>query len=130
MGPIDAPDLDYAALAPLLFVFGAACVGVLVEAFAPREVRHPVQVAVALVGTGGGLAATLVYAATHEWGDGAGDVTAGGALAVDKAGLFLQATVAGLSVLAVLLFAERGLAPARSAFVASAAFPAGSPRDP
>jgi len=126
---IDAPDLSLAALAPLLFVFGAACIGVLVEAFAPREVRHPVQVAVALVGTGGGLAATIVYAATHEWGDGAGDVTASGALAVDKAGLFLQATVAGLSVLAVLLFAERGLDPARSAFVASAAIPAGSPRD-
>ncbi|MDT0274892.1 NADH-quinone oxidoreductase subunit NuoN [Blastococcus goldschmidtiae] len=126
---IEAPDLSWAALAPLLIVFGAACIGVLVEAFVPRDVRHPVQVAVALVGTGGGLAATLVYAATHEWGDGAGDVTAGGALAVDKAGLFLQATVTGLAVLAVLLFAERGLDPARSAFVASVAVPAGSPRD-
>jgi hypothetical protein len=31
-----------------------ACVGVLVEAFAPRDTRHPVQVAVALVGTLGG----------------------------------------------------------------------------
>jgi NADH-quinone oxidoreductase subunit N len=126
---IDAPDLSLAALAPLLFVFGAACIGVLVEAFAPREGRHPVQVAVALVGTVGGLAATLVYAAVHDWGDGAGSVTAAGALAVDKAGLFLQATIAGFSVLAVLLFAERGLDPARSAFVASAAIPAGSPRD-
>lgn len=126
---IEAPDLSWAALAPLLFVFGAACVGVLVEAFVPREVRHPAQVAVALLGTVGGLAATVVYAATHEFGDGAGDVTADGALAVDKAGLFLQATVVGLSVLAVLLFAERALDPARSAFVASAAVPAGSPRD-
>ena len=52
-----------------------------------------------------------------------------GALAVDGAGLFLQATIAGLAVLAVLLFAERSLDPARSSFVASAAVPAGTPRD-
>ena len=38
---IEAPDLSLAALAPLLFIFGAACVGVLVEAFAPRDVRQP-----------------------------------------------------------------------------------------
>jgi NADH-quinone oxidoreductase subunit N len=119
---IQAPDLSLAALAPLLFVFGAACIGVLVEAFWPRESRHPVQVAVALVGTLGALVCTLLLAGTRE-------VTAGGALAVDGAGLFLQATVAGLGALALLLFAERSLDPARSAFVVSAAVPAGSPRD-
>jgi NADH-quinone oxidoreductase subunit N len=121
---IEAPDLSWAALAPLLIVFGAACIGVLVEAFVPRDARHPVQVAVALLGLAGGFAATVVVAATRD-----DEITAGGALAVDGAGLFLQATVTGLAVLAVLLFAERGLDPARSAFVASVAVPAGSPRD-
>lgn len=125
---IEAPDLSMAALAPLLFVFGAACTGVLVEAFAPRDVRHPVQVTIALVGTVGGFTSTLVYAVTQDLATG-GEITAAGALAVDKAGLFLQATIAGFATLAVLLFAERGLDPARSAFVASAAVPAGSPRD-
>jgi len=48
---IEAPDLSLAALTPLLFVFGAACLGVLVEAFVPRESRHTVQVVLALVGT-------------------------------------------------------------------------------
>ncbi|SHG79466.1 NADH-quinone oxidoreductase subunit NuoN [Geodermatophilus nigrescens] len=120
--PIEAPDLSFAALAPLLFVLGAACVGVLVEAFGPRESRHPVQVGVALVGTLGGLVTTLLLAGTQE-------VTAGGALAVDGAGLFLQATIAALGALSVLLFAERNLDPARSAFVVSAAVPAGSARD-
>ncbi|SFO99197.1 NADH dehydrogenase subunit N [Geodermatophilus dictyosporus] len=120
--PIEAPDLSLAALAPLLFVFGAACVGVLVEAFGPRESRHPVQVAVALVGTLGGLVTTLLLAGTAE-------VTAGGALAVDGPAVFLQATIAGLAALSVLLFAERNLDPARSAFVVSAAVPAGSARD-
>jgi NADH-quinone oxidoreductase subunit N len=119
---IQAPDLSLAALAPLLFVFGAACVGVLVEAFLPRDSRHPVQVALALVGTLGALVSTLLLAGTRE-------VTAGGALAVDGAGLFLQATIAGLGALAILLFAERSLDPARSSFVTSAAVPAGSPRD-
>ena len=119
---IQAPDLSLAALAPLLFVFGAACIGVLVEAFWPRASRHPVQLTVALVGTLGALVCTLLLAGSSE-------VTAAGALAVDGAGLFLQATIAGLGALALLLFAERSLDPARSAFVVSAAVPAGSPRD-
>ncbi|SFD87712.1 NADH-quinone oxidoreductase subunit NuoN [Blastococcus tunisiensis] len=118
----DAPDLSFTALAPLLFIFGAACVGVLVESFWPRDSRHPVQLAVALVGALGALVSTLLLA-------GRGEVTADGALAVDGAGLFLQATIAGLGALAILLFAERALDPARSAFVASVAVPAGSPRD-
>src|SRR3954463_14295848 len=122
MPDITSPSISLAALAPLLFVFGAAAVGVLIEAFAPRETRHPVQVGVALVGTLGGLIATLLLAGRRE-------VTAGGALAVDGAGLFLQATITALGALSILLFAERSLDPARSAFVAMAAVPAGSPRD-
>jgi NADH-quinone oxidoreductase subunit N len=119
---IEAPAISLAALAPLLFVFGAACVGVLVEAFAPRESRHPVQVAVALAGTLGGLVSSLLLVGERQ-------VTAGGALAVDGPAVFLQATIAGLGALSLLLFAERSLDPARSAFVAAAAVPAGSPRD-
>jgi NADH-quinone oxidoreductase subunit N len=119
---IEAPALSLAALAPLLCVFGAACVGVLVEAFVPRATRHPVQVAVALVGTLGGLVTSLLLAGERQ-------VTAGGALAVDGPAVFLQATIAGLGALSLLLFAERSLDPARSAFVAAAAVPAGSPRD-
>ena len=119
---ISAPHLSFATLAPLIFAFGAACIGVLVEAFTPRETRQPVQVGVALVGTVGAFVSTILL---HHHSD----VTAGGALAVDGAGLFLQATIAGLGSLAILLFAERALDPARSAFVAAAAVPAGSPRD-
>jgi NADH-quinone oxidoreductase subunit N len=122
MGAITAPHLSLAALAPFLFVFGAAAVGVLIEAFTPRESRHPAQVAVALVGTLGGLVSALLLSGTKQ-------VTAGGALAVDGAAVFLEATICGLAALSVLLFAERSLDPARSAFVAVAAVPAGSPRD-
>src|SRR3954447_21214073 len=107
---ISAPDFSLAAVAPLLFVFGAACVGVLIEAFAPRDSRHPVQVAVALVSTLGAFVSILLLSGRKQ-------VTIGGALAVDGAGLFLQATITGLAALAILLFAERALDPARSAFV-------------
>jgi NADH-quinone oxidoreductase subunit N len=119
---IEAPELSLAAVAPLLFVFGAACIGVLVEAFAPREYRHPAQVAIALVGTVGGLVTALRLAGEKQ-------ITAGAALAVDGPAVFLQATIAGLGALAILLFAERALDPARSAFVTSAAVPVGSVRD-
>jgi NADH-quinone oxidoreductase subunit N len=123
VGTISAPSISMLALAPFLLVFGAAAVGVLVEAFAPRPSRHPVQVVVALIGTVGALVSTLLLAGTKK------EPTAGGALAVDGAGLFLEATIAGLGALSILLFAERALDPARSAFVAAAAVPAGSPRD-
>jgi NADH-quinone oxidoreductase subunit N len=122
MADIQAPALSAAALSPLLFTFGAAAAGVLVEAFAPRAVRHPVQVAIALVGTVGAFVSTLVLAGTEK-------VTAGGALAVDGAALFLQGTIAALGALSILLFSERSVDPARSAFVAAAAVPAGSVRD-
>src|SRR4051794_24653602 len=119
---ISAPDFSLAAVAPLLFVFGAACVGVLVEAFAPRDTRHPVQVAVALVGTLAGFVSTLLLAGHRE-------VTAGGALAVDGAALFLEATIAGLGGRGILLFPGRALAPARPASAPPPAAPAGRPAD-
>ena len=37
------PTIDYGALAPVLIVAAAAVIGVLVEAFAPRGARRPLQ---------------------------------------------------------------------------------------
>ena len=37
---ITAPKLEYGLLLPFIVVFAAACVGVLVEAVAPRAMRH------------------------------------------------------------------------------------------
>ena len=121
---IEAPDLSLAALAPLLFVFGAACVGVLVEAFAPRDApaARPGR-------------RSRWWAPSARWSRTlllAGDRTRSPPAARSPStapALFLQATIAGLGALAILLFAERSLDPARSSFVTSAAVPAGSPRD-
>ncbi|QXG77340.1 NADH-quinone oxidoreductase subunit NuoN [Modestobacter sp. L9-4] len=123
MPEITAPDLSYAALAPLLCVLGAAAAGVLVEAFVPRAARHRTQVVLALAGMLGALASTVLLAG------GDARVTAAGALAVDGVALFLQGTIAVLGALSVLLVSERALDPARSAFVAVAAVPAGTVRD-
>ncbi|MGD9531991.1 MAG: NADH-quinone oxidoreductase subunit N, partial [Pseudonocardia sp.] len=45
LAPIAVPPIDYAAIAPLLVILGAACASVLVEAFLPRHQRWPAQVA-------------------------------------------------------------------------------------
>ena len=45
----EAVTVEYAAVAPMLIVVGAALVGVLVEAFAPRQLRHTIQVGLTLV---------------------------------------------------------------------------------
>ena len=37
------PTIEYAQLWPLLVVFGVACLGVVVEAFLPRERRYLTQ---------------------------------------------------------------------------------------
>ena len=44
-----APTIEYGTLAPMLLVFGAAVVGVLVEAFAPRYLRKSIHVPVTLL---------------------------------------------------------------------------------
>lgn len=44
--PLEVPSVDYAAVLPMLIVFGVACIGVLVEAFAPKATRWGIQVAI------------------------------------------------------------------------------------
>jgi NADH-quinone oxidoreductase subunit N len=95
-----APSIDYAALLPMLVLFGAACLGVLVEAFVPRALRGPVQAGLALLALVVSLA-TVVYAA------GAQTITAAGAVAVDGPALFLQGAIAVLGIASLLLVADR-----------------------
>jgi len=41
--PIEMPELDWVLLGPMAVVMGAAAIGVLIEAFMPRDARRPVQ---------------------------------------------------------------------------------------
>jgi proton-translocating NADH-quinone oxidoreductase chain N len=107
-GAIPAPSIEYGQLAPMLVVFGAAVVGVLVEAFVPRGLRRSVH----LVITFGGLVAAFVWtcviaASSSVFAHGsAGHVAAMGAVAVDRPTLFIQGTILVLAIVSVLLIAD------------------------
>ncbi len=107
-GAIKAPSIEYSQLAPMLVVFGAAVVGVLVEAFVPRELRRAVHLLV----TFGSLVAAFVWtcviaASSTLFARGsAGHVAAMGAVAVDRPTLFIQGTILVLAAVSVLLIAD------------------------
>jgi len=97
-----APKIDYAAVSPMLVVFGVALLAVLVEAFAPRAQRFLVQVVLSALGLAAALVAVVLLALNDKE-----IVTAGGAVVVDRPALFLQGTILVLALLAVLTMAEQ-----------------------
>jgi NADH-quinone oxidoreductase subunit N len=119
MSDFHSPSIAYTALSPLLCVGAAAVVGVLIDAFLPRELRWPAQLATALLGLLGAVIATAVLGGTHT-------VTAGTAVSVDGPTLFLQGTIAILGIGSVLLVADRSPAMGGGAFAAQAAATPGS----
>jgi NADH-quinone oxidoreductase subunit N len=114
--PIDLPPIDYAAIAPLLIVLGAACAAVLLEAFLPRHQRWPAQVALSVVALGAAGLALGLYA-----GDAGpeGVTTLSDAIAVDRPTLFLWGTLLALGLASILLIADRSVEPG-GALVAAA----------
>ena len=62
---IAAPHIEWSLLSPMLLVFGAALVGVLIEAFAGRDLRRPMHIALALGSLAGAFVLTVVLAATQ-----------------------------------------------------------------
>ncbi|MEU3352728.1 NADH-quinone oxidoreductase subunit NuoN [Streptomyces sp. NPDC037389] len=108
---IPGPHIEYAQLSPTLIVLGAAILGVLAEAFLPRRVRHPAQLALTAVGLAAAFAAVVALAAGGYASDKS-HVAAMGAVAVDGPALFLQGTILLVSLVAVFTFAERRLDPA------------------
>ncbi|MEU3460923.1 NADH-quinone oxidoreductase subunit NuoN [Streptomyces sp. NPDC006733] len=107
---IPAPKIEYAQLSPVLIVFGAAIVGILVEAFLPRRSRYLGQIAVSVVGLAAAFAAVVALAA-RGYGTTKAHVAAMGAVAVDGPALFLQGTILLVGLVAVFTFAERRLDP-------------------
>jgi NADH-quinone oxidoreductase subunit N len=97
-----APKVDYAAVSPMLIVFGVALLAVVVEAFAPRVQRFLIQVVLSALGLASALVAVVLLALNDKE-----VVTASGAVVVDKPALFLQGTILVLALLAVLTMAEQ-----------------------
>ncbi|UWE12833.1 NADH-quinone oxidoreductase subunit NuoN [Actinacidiphila bryophytorum] len=104
------PHIEYAQLSPVLIVFGAAALGVLVEAFLPRRSRYTAQVALAALGLAAAFAA-IVALADKGYGTTKAHIAAMGAVAVDGPALFLQGTILLVGFVAIFTFAERRLDP-------------------
>jgi NADH-quinone oxidoreductase subunit N len=120
---VKAPSVDYAAVAPMLIVFGAGLVAVLVEAFVPRLQRFMVQVVVAVIGIAAALI-DVVYLGTQS----TSLTTVDGAVVIDGPALFLQGTILVLALLSVLTMADE-TSPDSSAFTAQASTVPGSPEE-
>jgi proton-translocating NADH-quinone oxidoreductase chain N len=123
-GGISPPSIEYSQLGPMLVVFGAAIVGVLVEAFVPRPNRRPVQLVLSLGGLAAAFVWTIVIGATHSiFANGSpGHVAADGAVAVDRPTLFIQGTILVLAFVSMLLIGDTS----NDAFAAQAAAPPGT----
>jgi NADH-quinone oxidoreductase subunit N len=115
-----APSVSYRLVAPMLIVFGAALIGVLVEAFAARRLRFGLQVGVTLAGLLAAFVAVVLVADDRKAS------TAAKAVIVDGPTLFLQGTILLLAVLGVLTMAERFEGNEGDAFTSQAASVPGS----
>ena len=119
---IPAPSIAYGPLWPMIAVFLAAAMGVLVEAFVPARRRRPVHLVIALAGLIGGLVAVALVARNHHHPT----LIAERAVAVDGPTLFIQGTLLLLGIAAVLLLGEQSLDSTGGTFVAAAAAVPGS----
>src|SRR5215203_5724215 len=109
-GDLKAPSIEYAQLSPTLIVLGAAVLGIVVEAFAPRRGRYVTQVLLAVLGLAGAFAAVVGLAVTGHANTKAA-IAGMGAIAVDGPALFLQGTLLLVGLVSVFVFAERRLEP-------------------
>src|SRR5207342_2927252 len=98
-----AADIDYGAVAPMLIVAGGALIGVLVEAFAPRRLRHGIEVSLSLLTLAAAFIVLVVVSsqASHRGG------TLRQAVIIDGPALFLQGAILVMSILGVLTMAEK-----------------------
>ena len=121
MEPLKLPAIDYPALAPMLILFGVACLGVLVEVLTPRRSRNAVQLSLALLAIVVAFVVVVFQHKTHV-------VTIGGAVAVDGPSLFLQGALLVLGAVSLMLIGERSV-EGGGPFVAQAAITVGSRKD-
>jgi NADH-quinone oxidoreductase subunit N len=111
----------------MLVVFGVACLGVLVEAFVPRERRYLTQAGLAVAGLAVALGGSVYVYTDLKKLPSAGDVVARGklaaegTLAIDGPSVLIWGLVLVFAIGGVLLFAERRLEAGVSAFAGQAA---------
>lgn len=112
---LQIPNLHMVTLAPMLIVVAGACLGVLVEAFLPRPLRHAAQASLGIAS----LVAAAVLA-TINWGQGRTKIAGVQAVAVDGPTYLLWLMLLVFGALALFMFAERGLYDGNSVFTPAA----------
>lgn len=115
----EMPSINYSAISPVLIIFGAAVLSVLVEAFAPMRARRPIQLVVVIGSVLAALVAVISLRGTRL-------ITAEGAIAVDGPTLVMQGTLLVIALLSAMLMAERSIDPLGDAFAPRASALPGS----
>ncbi|MGE9807433.1 NADH-quinone oxidoreductase subunit NuoN [Janibacter sp. G1551] len=94
-------QINYWAVLPMIVLFGAAMVGVLIEAFAPRTSRVPLQLGLSVVAVLAAFAVLVLRSVDHQ------GVTLEGSVVIDGPALFLQGALLLMGLLGILTMAER-----------------------
>ena len=98
---LSAPKLDYALLAPMLIILGAAVIGVLVEAFVKQAIRARLQLAIAV--TAIIIALEQIYRIRNQ-GSSIAAITS---VSIDSVGIFMQGAILIFALLGILLIADQ-----------------------
>jgi NADH-quinone oxidoreductase subunit N len=115
----EVPVIEYGQLAPIIIVLGMAVISLLVEAFAPRTARRPIQLVLVFVTLAAAFAAVVMNRGTSH-------IAAMGSVAVDGPTLFMQGSILVLAFIAALVMAERQVDPLGDAFAPRASALPGS----
>lgn len=111
----NAPVLEYGALAPMLIIFGAAVLGVIIEAFVKASLRPSIQLAIA---TG---SVVLAFAQILRLRGTETATAAVKSVIIDGPVLFMQGTILVLALLGLLLIADRDQFAAQAAAIPGSA---------
>ena len=98
---LSAPSLSYMLLSPMLIIFGAAVLGVLIEAFLGKTHRAAVQLTISI--------GALLLALLQLWQikDMTSTTAAVNSVTIDRAGIFFQFIIVALALVAILLIADQ-----------------------
>ena len=98
---LSAPSLSYMLLSPMLIIFGAAVLGVLIEAFLGKTHRAAVQLTISI--------GALLLALLQLWQikDMTSTTAAVNSVTIDRAGIFFQFIIVTLALVAILLIADQ-----------------------
>ena len=115
---LPTPSVEYAQLSPMLIVFGAGVVSVLIEAFLPRRMRYFAQLVLSIGATVLALVAVAILGSHLR---SPGKTAVAGSIAVDGPTLLLQGTLLVVGLLGIALIAQRRIVPAEVGVAADSA---------